>query len=48
VLLQAARLPAAEARPLLLEAVELAQRQGFAELLGQADAALCALAQPVR
>ena len=48
LLLQAARLPAAEARPLLLEAVELAQRQGFAELLGQADAALCALAQPVR
>ena len=34
---------AREARPLLLEAVELAQRQGFVELQGRADAALRAL-----
>jgi hypothetical protein len=40
LLLQARGLPAHEAWPLLLEAVELAQRQGFAELLGRADAAL--------
>ncbi|MDR7297486.1 tetratricopeptide (TPR) repeat protein [Pelomonas aquatica] len=40
LLLQASGLPAQEARPLLLEAVELAQRQGFVELLGRADAAL--------
>lgn len=48
LLLQAARLPASDARPLLLEAVELAQRQGFAELLGRADAALRALALPAQ
>ncbi|MFG6433402.1 AAA family ATPase [Pelomonas parva] len=51
LLLQARGLPVDEARPLLLEAVELAQRQGFAELLGQADRALSAAASataPVR
>lgn len=40
LLLQARGMPVNEARPLLLEAVELAQRQGFAELLAQADRAL--------
>ena len=40
LLLHAQSLPVQEARPLLLEAVELAQRQGFAELLTRADAAL--------
>ncbi|HEY9107122.1 MAG TPA: hypothetical protein VIN58_10635, partial [Roseateles sp.] len=40
LLLQVQGLPADAARPLLLEAVELAQRQGFAELLARADAAL--------
>ncbi|KQW44599.1 MULTISPECIES: AAA family ATPase [unclassified Roseateles] len=40
LLLQTAALPVAEARPLLLEAAELAQRQGFAELLNRADATL--------
>ncbi|WP_457349803.1 AAA family ATPase [Roseateles sp. P5_D6] len=44
LLLQAEGLPARDARPLLLEAVELAQRQGFAELLSRADAALRGLA----
>lgn len=44
LLLQAEGLPARDARPLLLEAVELAQRQGFAELLNRADATLRALA----
>lgn len=44
LLLQAQGLPARAARPLLLEAAELAQRQGFAELLGQADRALSATA----
>lgn len=43
LLLQARGLPAHEARALLLEAVEVAQRQGFAELLGQADRALAKL-----
>lgn len=40
LLLQALTLPARDARPLLLEAVELAQHQGFTELQGRADAAL--------
>lgn len=48
LLLQAVDRSAPEARPLLLEAVELAQRQGFAELLGRADAALRGLSLPVR
>lgn len=43
LLLQARGLSPREAQPLLLEAVELAQRQGFAELLGRADAALPSL-----
>ena len=46
LLLQAAGLPVAEARPLLLEAVELSQRQGFAELQGRADTALRERALP--
>ncbi|MDR7331838.1 AAA family ATPase [Roseateles asaccharophilus] len=44
LLLQARGLPVNEARPLLLEAAEIAQRLGFAELLGQADRALSAAA----
>ncbi|RZL96977.1 MAG: tetratricopeptide repeat protein, partial [Variovorax sp.] len=43
LLLQAERL-GARGRPLLLEAAEIAQRQGFAELLARADAALRARA----